>query len=64
MLESEFRAMREDHREMAADIRIIRDTLSEAKGGWRVIMLVAGGAGVIGAFAGKWLAIVLNGAPK
>lgn len=33
----------------------IKTTLSEARGGWRMLMLIGGAAGVIGGFIGKYL---------
>jgi len=39
---------------MSHDVRTIRDTLSQAKGGWKTLLLVAGAAGSVGAFLGKF----------
>jgi len=55
VLETELKAMKAQHAEMAADIKIILQTLSEARGGWRVMMLVGGASGVVGAFLSKWI---------
>ena len=58
VLESEMRDVRGDVKEIAADMKIIRDTLSQAKGGWRTLMLVAGAAGASGALAAKLLLLL------
>ena len=49
--------------EMKTDIRSILTTLSEARGGWKTFLLVAGFAGVMGAMASK-LAMLTNWLPK
>ena len=36
------------------DVRTIRDTLAQARGGWKTLLLVAGFAGTVGAFIGKF----------
>ena len=53
----------EEDRMMREDIRAIRETLSEARGGWKTLMLVGGVAGVMGAVAAK-LFPFLGGLPK
>jgi chromosome condensin MukBEF ATPase and DNA-binding subunit MukB len=55
VLEAEMRDVRDDVKEIAADMKVVRDTLSQAKGGWRTLMLVAGCAGASGALAAKLL---------
>jgi hypothetical protein len=40
---------------MAKQLQTMNDTLTEARGGWKVMMWIGGGAGVIGA-AVTWLA--------
>lgn len=39
--------------EMKADMKAVRETLSEAKGGWKTLMLVAGMSATIGGFIVK-----------
>lgn len=46
MLQAEVHSLRQDVRE-------IRDLLSQARGGWRTMMLLAGAAGAMGALVGK-----------
>ena len=58
VLESELRAMKKQHEEMAKDIKIILSTLAEARGGWRVMMLIGGASGVAGAFISKWMGMI------
>lgn len=54
-LEAQMRTMANDHAEMRGDVRAIRDTLQQAKGGWRTLMMVGGAAGAVGAALGKLL---------
>lgn len=39
--------------ELKEDMRAVRETLSEAKGGWKTLMLVAGMSATIGGFIVK-----------
>lgn len=39
--------------EMKVDLKEIKDILSQAKGGWKTLMLVAGISGSVGALVGK-----------
>lgn len=64
VLESQFAEMQRQQHSMAADIKEILRTLSEAKGGWRMVMLLGGSAGVLGAFLGKWLGSIVAAMPK
>lgn len=50
--------------EMRADLRVIRDTLTEARGGWKTLMVVGGMSGTIGAFAAKWVLPLIGIVPK
>ena len=43
-----------DNERIEAKLDKILETLSEAKGGWRVLMLVAGIAGTLGGFIVKY----------
>jgi hypothetical protein len=54
-LEARMDGVSDNVREMKDDVRAIRDTLSEARGGWKTLLLVGGAAGALGAFAGKFL---------
>ncbi len=42
-----------DVREMKGDVRAIRDTLTQAKGGWKLIALVVAISGAVGAVIAK-----------
>jgi len=64
VLETQMAAMLKQHDDMAADIKVILNTLAEARGGWRMMMLVGGAGGAIGAFLGKWLAALSAVVPK
>jgi len=60
VLEAELNHLRKDLDLVKDDLRIIRDTLAQAKGGWKTLMLVAGFSSVVGALLAKaapWLAI-------
>lgn len=46
-------ALEEDIRELTTDVRAVRDTLMQAKGGWRLMMIVAGLSGTVGALITK-----------
>lgn len=48
-LQSDMDKMVEDMEEIKKAIVSIEKTLSEAKGGWKVLMLVGGAAGTLGA---------------
>lgn len=50
---AEIANLQRDMSEIKADLKAIRDTLSEAKGGWKTLMLVAGVAGTAGAILSK-----------
>ena len=54
-LEQQMADTRDDLKEMRQDVRVIRDTLSEAKGGWKTLALIAGASGTLGALAVKFL---------
>ena len=60
VLETEVEAMKRDMADMKSDLRIIRDTLLQARGGWKTLMLVAGISSTVGAFIAKlspWLGV-------
>jgi chromosome condensin MukBEF ATPase and DNA-binding subunit MukB len=48
-------ALEKDVADMKSDLREIRDALNQAKGGWRVLMMVSGASGAIGAAIVKFL---------
>ena len=50
---AEIQALQTDMRSLVGDVREIRDTLSQAKGGWKTLLLVAGAAGAAGALVAK-----------
>ena len=55
--------LQEDMAQLKKDVRCILTTLSEARGGWKTLMLVAGVAGAIGAAMAK-LSSLFNWFPK
>ena len=50
--------------EMRADLRAVRDMLSEAKGGWKLMLAVAGFAGTAGAVITKAAMFISQAGPK
>jgi len=58
VLETQMQAMLKQHEQMAKDIKVILATLSEAKGGWKMLLLVGGSGGIVGAFLTKWIGTV------
>lgn len=61
VLNTELEHMRRDMDEVKSDLRIIRETLQQAKGGWKTLMLVAGLASTVGAMMAKltpWLGVM------
>lgn len=53
--DARLQAIEKDLQSMQLDLREIRDTLKEAKGGWRALMMVGGFAGAMGATLSKVL---------
>ena len=63
VLRTELEYVRKDLDEVRTDLKAIREVLSQAKGGWKTLMLVAGLSSTIGALLAKlapWAAL----APK
>lgn len=54
-LETEQHYIRDDVKEMKKDIKAIRETLSQARGGWKLLMMASGIAGSVGVLIGKML---------
>ncbi|KZD12165.1 hypothetical protein [Oceanibaculum pacificum] len=52
-LEQQMRDSRDDIAEMKIDVKAIRTALSEARGGWKIMMLLGGGAAAVGAAIAK-----------
>lgn len=61
--EAEIGALQSDMVELKRDVKSILTTLSEARGGWKTLMLVAGIAGAVGAVLGK-VAMAIGWIPK
>ncbi len=64
VLETQMNAMLKQHADMAKDIRSILATLSEAKGGWKMLLLVGGAGGAVGAYLTKWAAALSQTLPR
>lgn len=51
--EAEIESLQKDLLDLKVDVKIILATLSEARGGWKTLLLVAGVAGAVGALGVK-----------
>jgi putative NADH-flavin reductase len=54
--DAEIDALKESIDELKIEVKRISATLSEARGGWRTLMLVGGAASVLGAAISKFFA--------
>ena len=45
---------------MQEDLRAIKETLAEARGGWRVLLLIGGAGGALGSAITAWINNVLH----
>lgn len=61
--DAEIEALQTDMKELKHDVKKILATLSEARGGWKTLLLVAGIAGTMGALATK-IATILGFVPR
>ena len=57
---AEIEALQSDMPELKVDVKTTLATLNQAKGGWKTLMLVAGIAGAMGAFAAKFLPFLVK----
>ena len=57
-LEGRMSSVERDLSGMKTDLRCILKTLNEARGGWKTLLLAAGVAGTVGAFATKLLPFI------
>lgn len=55
ILKTEVEYLKSHIHEIRSDTREIKETLSQAKGGWKTLMLVAGISSTVGALAAKML---------
>ena len=53
VLQTELDHVRKDMDEVKGDLKVIRETLQQAKGGWKTLMLVAGISSTVGALIAK-----------
>lgn len=63
VLKTELDYLRKDLDEIKGDMKAVRETLTQAKGGWKTLMLVAGIASTVGATLAKLLPF-LSFAPR
>lgn len=54
VLETQMMAVLEQTKGMDEKLDSISSQLSEAKGGWKILMLLGGGAGAMGAAIAEW----------
>jgi chromosome condensin MukBEF ATPase and DNA-binding subunit MukB len=59
VLETEMATLQRDMADLRSDVRIIRDTLLQARGGWKTLMLVAGLASTLGALLTKFIPFLM-----
>ena len=45
---------------MQEDLRTIKETLAEARGGWRVLLLIGGAGGALGSAVTAWLSNITH----
>lgn len=57
-LDRDIREMREDMRRIFEKLESINETLSEAKGGWKTLMWVAGASAALGGVVVKLISVV------
>ena len=57
-LEADQRNLAADVVELKGDVKTVLATLSQARGGWKALVLLASFAGAAGAFAGKLVAVL------
>ena len=56
-LDKDLREMKEDMRRIFEKLEAINSTLSEAKGGWKTLMWVAGASAALGGFVVKLISL-------
>lgn len=59
-LEAKIEALESQSSDIMAELKSIRATLAEAKGGWRVLMAVAGISSAVGGLVVKFLPYFAN----
>lgn len=64
VIESQLREYERRQRNVEEKVDQILAIVTEAKGGWKVMLMLGGAAGVVGAFLGKWLATIVTAMPK
>ena len=57
-LQARMKAVEDKLKDQNADIKTILTTLSEARGGWKTLLAVAGMAGAMGAVIGKLIPFI------
>jgi hypothetical protein len=50
---AEIASLQRDMTEIKTDLKVIRATLSEARGGWKTVVIIGGVAGAVGAILAK-----------
>ena len=59
-LTAKINRLESDVSEMKDDVRAIKETMSEARGGWKAIALVSGISGTIGALIAKFAPFIFT----
>lgn len=63
-LTAKVETLEEQVAEMRADLRAVRDMLAEARGGWKLMLAIAGFAGTAGALLSKAIVFFSQAGPK
>lgn len=58
VLETQMRSICEQLKTINASLAGIQSVLSEAKGGWKMLLLISGAGGMAGALLVKWSAVL------
>lgn len=64
VLESELSTLKTLAATIQTDVRMTRDAVLQAKGGWKVLMMIGGASGVAGAFVSKWIPVIFSSIAK
>ena len=59
-LEARLDVLEREMKEMRADMRYVRDAISQAQGGWKYMAWIIGISGIVGAVGGKLLALFME----
>lgn len=64
VLETQMRSICEQLKTIKSSLDGIQSVLSEAKGGWKMLLMVGGAGGMVGAYVTKWASTLAQTLPK